>query len=159
MLVGRNGKLHEAVFRTDAEARDIHVAALLLGVKPQSSLGQSDAAAVVRGQGAVVIRVEWERNGPMETAFLNEMVNLSDPSTGKVSGTLPSGAWLYNGSRIDADGGFAATRDASIISIIRDHDALVNNPGASRDNDEIHTPNPARLPEKGHPVRILLKVR
>jgi hypothetical protein len=159
VLVGRNGKVHEAVFSTDAEARDIHVAALLLGVKPQSDLGPPDSAAVVSGQGAVVIRVEWERNGPTQGAFLNETVTMSDPLTGQVSRLLPSGAWLYNGSRIEADGGFAATRSGSIISIIRDSDALVSNPGASRDNDEIHNPNSAKLPEKGYPVRILLKVR
>ncbi len=159
MLVGHQGKVHEAVFTTDAEARDIHVAALLLGVKPHSDLGPPNAATVVRGQGAVVIRAEWDRNGPTESVFLNETVNLSDPSTGKIAGTLPSGAWLYNGSRIEADGVFAATRHASIISIIRDDDALVNNPGASRDNDEIHTPNAAKLPAKGHPVRMVLKVK
>lgn len=159
VLVGRNGKIHEAVFTTDAEARDLHVAALLLGVKPQGDLGPANSAAIVRGQGAVVLRVEWDRNGPTESVFLNETVHLSDPSTGKIAGTLPSGAWLYNGSRIEADGVFAATRHASIISIIRDDDALINNPGASRDNDEIHTPNAAKLPEKGHPVRIILKVR
>jgi hypothetical protein len=34
----------------------------------------------------------------------------------------------------------------------------VNNPGASRDDDEIHTPNAAKLPKKGHPVRIVLRV-
>ena len=159
VLVGRNGKLHEAVFTTDAEARDIHVAALLLGVKPEPDLGPENSAATVRRQGAVVIRVEWDRNGPPERIFLNETVNLSDPSTGKVSATLPSGAWLYNGSRIEPDGVFAATRHASIISIIRDDDALVNNPGASRDNDEIHTPNAAKLPKQGHPVRIILQVK
>lgn len=159
ILVGRNGKVHEAVFTTDAEARDIHVAALLLGVKPQGDLGPANSATVVRGQGAVVLLAEWERNGPTESAFLNETVHLSDPSTGKIAGTLPSGAWLYNGSRIEADGVFAATRHASIISIIRDDDSLINNPGASRDNDEIHTPNASKLPPKGHPVRIILKVR
>jgi hypothetical protein len=158
VLVGRNGKVHEAVFTTDAAARDIHVAALLLGVKPESDLGPDQSAAVVRREGAVVIRVEWDRNGPPEKIFLNETVNLSDPSTGTVSATLPSGAWLYNGSRIEPDGVFAATRHASIISIIRDDDALVNNPGASRDNDEIHTPNAAKLPKLGHPVRIVLRV-
>jgi hypothetical protein len=35
----------------------------------------------------------------------------------------------------------------------------VNNPGASRDNDEIHTPNAAKLPKKDHPVRIILQVK
>lgn len=159
VLVGRNGKVHEAVFTTDADARDIHVAALLLGVKPEADLGPENSAAVVSRKGAVVMRIEWDRNGPPERLFLNESVNLSNPSTKLVSGTLASGAWLYNGSRIEPDGVFAATRHASIISIIRDVDSLVNYPGASRDNDEIHTPNAAKLPKKDHPVRIILQVK
>ena len=159
VLVGDSGKVHEAVFRTSAEARDIHVAALLLGVKPVADLGPENAAAKVSRSGAVVAWVEWDRNGPPAKVFLNETVNLSDPESGEVAGTLPSGAWLYNGSRVEADGAFAASRDASIISIIRDGAALVNNPGASRDNDEIHTPNADKLPKKGHPVRIVLEVK
>lgn len=159
VLVSRGGKVHESVFVTDATATDIHVAALLLGLQPEPDLGPQNAATIVRKQGAVVIRAEWDTNGPPEKIFLNETVNLSDPSTGAVSASLPSGAWLYNGSRMEADGVFAATRHGSIISIIRDDDALVNNPGASRDNDEIHTPNAAKLPKKGHPVRIVVQVR
>jgi hypothetical protein len=159
LLVHRRGKVHESVFVTDVDARDIHVAALLLGMKPASDLGHGKSAAIVRGKGAVVISVEWDRNGPPERIFLNETVNLSDPSTGVSSGTLPAGAWLYNGSRIESDGVFAATRHGSIISIIRDEDSLVNNPGASRDNDEIHTPDSAKLPNKDHPVRILIQVK
>lgn len=159
VLVGRNGKVHESVFTTDAEASDIHVAALLLGVKPETDLGPENSAAIVRREGAVAIRVEWDRNGPPEKVFLNETVNLSDPSTGAVSATLPPGAWLYNGSRMEPDGVFAATRHASLISIIRDEDSLMNNPSASRDNDEIHTPNAAKLPKQGHPVRIIVQVK
>jgi hypothetical protein len=159
LLVHRSGKVHESVFVTDVDARDIHVAALLLGMKPESDLGQEKSAAIVRGKGAVVISVEWDRNGPPERIFLNETVQLSNPSTGVSSGTLPAGAWLYNGSRVESDGVFAATRHGSIISIIRDDDSLVNNPGASRDNDEIHTPNAAKLPNKDHPVRILVQVK
>ncbi|MCP5532422.1 MAG: hypothetical protein H7A48_04565 [Akkermansiaceae bacterium] len=159
VLVGNSGKVHESVFSTPAEARDIHVAALLLGVKPASDLGPENSAATVSRGGAVVAWAEWDRNGPPAKVFLNETVNVSDPETGEVVGTLPSGAWLYNGSRIEADGVFAASRDASIISIIRDGAALVNNPGASRDNDEIHTPNADKLPKKGHPVRIVLQVK
>lgn len=158
-LVSKQGKIHEAVFATAAEARDLHVAALLLGVTPSSDLGPQNAAATVKRGAAVVITVEWERNGPTERIFLNEAVNLSDPSTKAVSGNLPAGAWIYNGSRIEGDGVFAATRHGSMISIIRDDDALVNNPGASRDNDEIHTPNAGKLPPKGHPVRMVLRVK
>lgn len=159
VLVERNGKVHEAIFSTSAKARDIHLAALLLGVKPNSDLGPQNAPAPLKREAAVVARVEWDRNGPPEKIFLNETVNLSDPSSGAIAGTLPSGAWLYNGSRIEPDGVFAATRYASIISIIRDQDALVNNPGASRDDDEIHTPNADKLPKLQHPVRIILQAR
>ena len=158
-VVGSRGKIHESVFVTTAEARDLHVAALLLGVSAASDLGPQNAAAIAKRGSAVVITVEWERNGPTERIFLNEAVNISDPATKAVTGNLPSGAWVYNGSRIEADGGFAATRHGSLISIIRDEDALVNNPGATRDNDEIHTPNAGKLPPKGHPVRIVLRVK
>ena len=159
ILVGSKGKVHEAVFTTQAEAQDIHFAALLLKVKPAADLGPQNSAATLRRECAAVITVEWDRNGPPEKIFLNETVTLIDPSTKVVSATLPPGAWLYNGSRIEADGVFAATRSASIISIIRDDDALLNNPGATRDNDEIHTPNAAKLPQEGHPVRIILQLK
>ena len=159
ILVGSKGKVHEAVFTTQAVAQDIHFAALLLKVKPAADLGPQNSAATLRRECAAVITVEWDRNGPPEKIFLNETVTLIDPSTKVVSATLPPGAWLYNGSRIEADGVFAATRSASIISIIRDDDALLNNPGATRDNDEIHTPNAAKLPQEGHPVRIILQLK
>ncbi len=159
VLVGHKGKAHESIFTTDATARDIHLAALLLGMKPAGDLGPENSAARVQQGSAVIATVEWDRNGPPEKIYLNEAIHLSDPSTGKTTGTLASGAWLYNGSRILPDGAFAASQQESIISIIRDDDALINNPNASRDNDEIHTPNASQLPLKGHPVRIILELR
>lgn len=159
VLVGHKGKAHESIFTTDATARDIHLAALLLGMKPAADLGPENAAARVQQGSAVIATVEWDRNGPPERIYLNEAIHLSDPTSGKTTNTLASGAWLYNGSRILPDGAFAASQQESIISIIRDDDALINNPNASRDNDEIHTPNTSLLPLKGHPVRIILELR
>lgn len=157
LLVTRQGKVHETVFVTDADPRDIHVAALLLGVRPQPDLGPPDAAVEVGDRGAVTAWVEWERNGPPARVPLNEVVAVADPATGGRRGTLPGSSWLYNGSAI-AGAEFLASKVGSIVSIIRDPEALVNNPGASRDNDEIHTPNAGRLPKLEHPVRIVLKV-
>jgi hypothetical protein len=62
--------------------------------------------------------------------------------------------WLYNGSVFDR-GGFAAQREGSYIALIRDPSALVNNPGADRDNDRIHFPNAELLPPEGSPVRVI----
>ena len=102
--------------------------------------------------------VEWERNGPPARIPLHESVTLADPDSRQASATLPGGGWLYNGSGL-ADGEFLASQTGSIISLIRDPSALINNPGASRDNDDIHTPNVARLPKLQHPVRIVLTLR
>jgi len=159
VLVSKHGKIHEAVFVTDADARDVHLAALLLEVKPRSDLGPAGAAAKLGDEGAVEAWVEWDRNGPPAKVPLNETVALADPESGVRSGTLPVGLWLYNGSEITPGGAFVASKSGSIISVIRDPEALINNPGASRDNDDIHTPNAARLPKLQHPVKIVLKVR
>jgi hypothetical protein len=42
--------------------------------------------------------------------------------------------------------------------LIRDPAALVNNPGADRDNDKIHFPNQSLLPAEGLPVRVILRL-
>lgn len=159
VLVSKHGKAHEAVFVTDADARDVHLAALLLGMKPEPDLGRAGTAAKIGDHGAVQAWVEWDRNGPPARVPLNETVALANPESGKISDTLPAGLWLYNGSEVAANGVFVASAAGSIISIIRDPEALINNPGTTRDNDEIHTPNPKKLPKLQHPVRIVLKVR
>jgi hypothetical protein len=66
--------------------------------------------------------------------------------------------WLYNGSTFDAFG-FAAQREGSIISVIRDEAALVNNPASDRDNDKVHLPQAKLLPPEGWPVRVVMRLR
>jgi hypothetical protein len=158
VLVSRHGKVHESVFVTDADARNIHVAALLLGMRSQPDLGPANSAATLGDHGVVDAWIEWKINGSAASLPLHESVALADPDTRQPSGTLPGGGWLYNGSGL-AGGDFLASQNGSIIAIIRDPSALINNPGSSRDNDDIHTPNAARLPKLRHPVRIVLKVR
>lgn len=158
VLVTRSGKIHEAVFVTDAEPSHVHLAALLLGIKPAADLGPDHAAAPLGTTGVVQAWIQWDRNGPPARLSLTDTVTLAHPETGKPIGPLPSGLWLYNGSRVE-QGSFLADRDGSLISLIRDPDALINNPGASRDDDEIHVPHALRLPKVKTPVRVVLRVR
>jgi hypothetical protein len=86
---------------------------------------------------------------------------LSELVTLKKSGTEPgillsAGGWFYNGSQM-SETGFAAQEEGSIISLIRDPAALVNNPRAQRDDDDAHWPNPGQLPPVGTPVRVVLQ--
>jgi len=86
---------------------------------------------------------------------LSELVTLK--KTGSEPGiSLSAGGWFYNGSQM-SETGFAAQEEGSIISLIRDPAALVNNPRAQRDDDDAHWPNPAQLPPVGTPVRVLLQ--
>jgi hypothetical protein len=86
---------------------------------------------------------------------LSELVTLkkaeSEPGI-----SLSAGGWFYNGSQM-SETGFAAQEEGSIISLIRDPAALVNNPRAQRDDDDAHWPNPAQLPPVGTPVRVVLQ--
>jgi hypothetical protein len=48
---------------------------------------------------------------------------------------MSAGEWTYNGSMIE-DGTFLADQDLSLIAVITDPTALVNNPREGYDNDE-----------------------
>jgi len=159
LLVTRRGKVHESVFVTDAEPQNIHLAALLLGIQPSSDLGPEDTRAAVPRSAALQASVEWDKNGPPASIHLHQALAIAPAGETIPAGPAPATLWLYNGSRIQKDGTFVAQREGSIISVIRDPEALVNYPGDTRDNDEIHLPNAAVLPKLEHPVRIILKLR
>jgi len=156
LLVHINGKTHESVFTTDVKPEDLHIAALLLGVKPQHDLGPAELGAKVDAHAALAIHVKWERNGPAADYPLNELVALKKDPSAPPKGSLEALPWLYNGSMVAKKGSFQATRSGSFISIIRDPEAIMNYPGESRRNDDIHTPAAAKLPRKDHPVQFVM---
>lgn len=159
LLVARNGKVHESVFVTDVDPSHVHLAALLLGIQPSSDLGPADASVQVPKPAALQASVQWDKNGPPANIHLHEALAVAPPGEVTATGPAPATLWLYNGSRIRPDGTFVAHQEGSIISVIRDPDALINYPGDTRDNDEIHLPNAPALPKLEHPVRIILKLR
>lgn len=159
LVVTRKGKIHESVFVTQIEPRDLHLAALLLGVEPSADLGPADASVRVPAAAALQCFVEWDRNGPPARINLHEALAIAPAGQTTPAKPAPATLWLYNGSRVQQDGTFVAQRDGSIVSIIRDPDALINYPGDTRDDDEAHLPNDPALPQLEHPVRIVLKLR
>lgn len=153
-VVTENGKKHEAVFTTKANPRDIHLAMLLLGVRPHSPA--SSGAITPPAAASINATVEWETNGPPKKHPLAEFVALTDGSPDQPPArTLANDPWVYTGSAFDASG-FVALRDGSIISLIVDPAALLGSPAKERDNDDIHVANSALLPRAGMPVTIVL---
>ncbi|HEY6170590.1 MAG TPA: YdjY domain-containing protein [Verrucomicrobiae bacterium] len=151
-VVHTTGKTHESVFRTEARPQEIHVAMLLLGVKPaNTSSFPADFSTPPPGE-PVTLDVSWrgvrgEVRRPLEE-FVVATNTMRSPA---------AGVWIYNGSWV-ADGKFAAQREGSIISTHVDPDALVNNSWPGRENDDLYQVNTTALPPDGVPVEVTIRL-
>lgn len=152
VIVHKSGKAHESIFRTEARPQDVHLAMLLLDVKPvMTNWFGADGKAPPQGE-KVWIEVAWadlysRHQMPAEDLVLNK-------ETGR---TLKRGAWIYNGSNF-SEGMFTAQRDGSILSIHIDPDALMNSPRPGRENDDLYRPHEEKLPPTGVAVLITIKL-
>jgi hypothetical protein len=154
-LVTEQGKGYESLLTTEARPMDIHVACLLLGQQQVPVTGDVNKPAVVPATNAVLIEVSWETNSrPVRVPFA-DLVCVTSGRPDPNAPVMKLERWLYNGSLID-QAGFAAQREGSIISLIRDPVALVNNPCPDRDNDDIHFPNAKLLPGEGTAVTVII---
>jgi len=155
-LVTEQGKAYEALFTTDARPMDIHLAFLLLGTGVAQLTDDPGKPIGVPETNAITIEVSWTNDQPAHFA-LSDLVCLTSGHPDPAAPAMRVEKWFYNGSVFDR-AGFAAQREGSIISLIIDPVALVNNPGTDRGNDDIHFPNARLLPPEGTPVRIIARV-
>lgn len=151
VVVTGSGKTHESVFATPAEPKDIHVAALLLGARDATKSTTNNLPPALRGD-AVRIEVSWETAaGERRAVALEDCVRHAE--TGR---PLSAGPWVYNGSEL-RDGRFAAQAEGSVVAIIDDPQALVNNPRPGRDDDDVWRVNEPVVPPKGTAVSVTLR--
>jgi hypothetical protein len=131
-LVHESGKTHEALLSTAAAIQDVHVAALLLDANGQ----------------APVIEVTWRKHGGEAKVLLHEMIGMKDGSLDAV--------WRYNGS-VFIHGGFAASREGSLVALMNDPSALVNHPAAGAlMKDDVFFAQRAKLPPDGVQVTVVM---
>jgi len=153
LLVNESGKVHESVFRTEAEPYHIHLATLLIGAKENISraAGTATNSPALAGD-KVSISARWKTSlGESHCRGEDLVFNTQSKSS------MSRGNWVYSGSRI-VEGTFLAQRDGSVISIISDPDALINNPRPGRENDEIWQVNTNAVPPVGTVVQITIKL-
>ena len=150
LVVTTDGKIHESVFKTKAEPFHIHAAMLLLGAKVETNIDTAvffDPKGEVPGQKLkveVILPSQGGRIGP-----IHEFLQNSQSKTTVTADQIPG--WIYNGSRM-SDGVFLAQPEGSIISLIADPAALINNPRQDRQNDELWVANGRTVPPVGTAV-------
>ena len=143
LLVNEKGKTHESLFETKVLPHDIHLALLLIGLKedakenpnetppPQAiDAGYLHSAPKLKGA-PVSISVVWTEQGKKKEIAAEDWVfNL------QTNHPMSRGPWIYNGSFVE-NGVFLADQELSIVAVITDPTALVNNPRKGYDNEDI----------------------
>lgn len=161
-LVGIGGKTHESLFSTKVEPYHLHLAMLLLGAKvpkqdtekppPEAIDAQYlKTAAKPRGD-AIIIRARWNDGRNIETRIEDLIFNEVEKAP------MNRGPWVYNGSILN-QGIFLAQQERSMIALVIDPSALINNTRPGCENDQIWTVRTVQMPKAGTPVEILIQLQ
>lgn len=170
LLVNSRGKSYESLLRTETEPYYIHLAMLLIGAqgapetpallnapsvpfhvnRPPNATNVPPPLAILGDP--VTIELSWQTaRGPKQFPAEDCIMNLATKTNAS------RGPWTYNGSRV-LHGLFIAQRDGSIVAMIDDIDAMVNNPRPGHENDQIWQVNSALLPPTNTPVEVTFKL-
>ncbi len=163
-LVTSWGKTHESILKTDTEPFRIHLAMLLLDAKAGSPTTASNGPPVSVGGfvshpskerlpgEAVAIELKWTVDGKETRKRAEEMIFNTEQNS-----AMRAGDWVYTGSRV-MEGLFLAEIDGSVVSLVTDAEALINNEGSGHDNDTIWLANTNSLPPTNTPVTVSIKL-
>ena len=152
VVVTATGKTHESLLRTTVEPYHLQLAFLLLGAKGAGTNAlPEDPARPLPGE-KVEIEFSWNAGGRTNSFRAEEFV-----LDRKAKGPARRGSWIYTGSRLREDG-FAAQLDGSIVSLITDADALINNPRPGREDDDNWLVRTNNLPPLHAPVEVTIRL-
>ena len=152
LLVASFGKTHESVLRTEVAPYQVHLAMLLVGAQGAGTNAFPDAPEAPLPGDPVIIETAWTLDGKEQQRRGEELVQ-----NRKTHSPAGRGPWVYNGSRM-LEGSFVAQLDGSIVSLITDPNALVNNPRPGHEDDELWLVRSNGLPELDTPVTVTIRL-
>jgi len=152
VVVTTTGKTHESLLRTTAEPYHLQLAFLLLGAKGAGTNSLPEDPTKPLPGDRVEIDLSWSADGRLQQFRAEDFVH-----DRKANGPARRGDWIYTGSRLREDG-FAAQLDGSIVSLITDADALINNPRPGREDDDNWLVRTNSLPALHAPVEVTIRL-
>ncbi len=162
LLVHSKGKTHESLLATEISPLALNVAFTLLRYPaskelyplPNETGGASDnypdVPAEVKAGARVAIDIEWKDGEKDKRVPASDWIQHATKGS-----TMPAGPWVYGASDF-SDGKFVAQTTGDMIAIYLALSAIINYPGNDRDNDEVWTPFPKRVPEEGTKVTVII---
>jgi hypothetical protein len=161
VLVHESGKVHEALLSTKVKPAEFNVALLLLHWKPSTTFfdysepergGVPVPGASHLAASQLTLHLRWkDGKGQEQTARIEDWIHNLDRKA-----KLEKTPFIYTGSRIMPDGSFLATETGSLIALMVDPAAVINNPREGNELDDIWIPDPL-LPAKGTEVTMELR--
>jgi hypothetical protein len=152
VVVSATGKTHESLLRTTAEPLHVQLALLLLGAREAGTNALPENPVQALPGTPLEVELHWPANGKVARFPAEDFVH-----DRRTNGPARRGVWIYTGSRLREDG-FAAQRDGSIVSLITDPDALINNPRPGREDDDNWLVRTNHLPALNATVEVTLRL-
>ncbi len=161
LLVTDKGKTHESLFATEVSTYKLNVAMLLLGVRPTAEITEfppeqltadSLKAMPELAGDKVDVLVSWKQGEDVRQVHAEEWID-----NRQTQAPMATGPWIYTGSVIYQKR-FLAEEEGSIVALVTDPVALVNNPRAGNRDDSIWSARNDRIPKAGTPVEITFQL-
>jgi hypothetical protein len=152
LVVTDGGKIHESAFRTTAEPYHINLALLLLGATGAgtNTFPRTNSQPIPGDK--IQLEVSWVN---LEKTVRLPAERLIENRVTKTP--MATGPWIYTGSQL-YEGTFLAQAEGSIISVIIDPVAIINNPRAGAEDDELWQVRTNELPPLNWPLEITIRV-
>lgn len=155
LAVVRNGNEYEAIVRSDAKPSDLHLALLMLGLKPGQPVSYSEATKTWSPPTGPPVHIwfEYDRDGKHEkfpaTRWMRDVRTKREPA---------SFTWVFTGSRTMENGVYAADATGYLIGVINNELSVLDVPdlkSRALEARELER-NPATMPPTGTAVTMIL---
>lgn len=163
LLTSWRGKTHESILRTPAKGWQIHAGLVMLGL-PRGRAAETSYSIDTeqyttqppRGP-KVRLTVSWtDKDGKKQTADPASWMQKADPN----SAIEPPSEYVFIGSILGSEGGYAADAQGEYISLVNFNTAILDVPFMSTDSDAslYFRTQPDAIPPEGTRVMVTIHV-
>ncbi|MEZ5384007.1 MAG: YdjY domain-containing protein [Prosthecobacter sp.] len=158
-------KVHETILQTTVRPIEIQLALLLANYQPGTKgildtldpkeerpyPAEQETSPEKPGANRLAIHCEWKEGDKVQRVPLSDFIQ--DIDKRKTPDDLDT--WIFNGSRIDAEG-FVAELTGSIISTYVDRTAIINSAAKGNHRDELWISMPDNIPAENTAVTLII---